>query len=175
MRAWGRQHDESHHREFPHGETPQHIAETTCLDFKAEMSAFSPAPRGPWGKEKKAPVWAAASCSAPRAGLGPTSFPQWPWGHPGLERVHTWCHLVASGHRKGRGSFIFIICIIITVRYSGGTCLRGVSVVWAVSGPLPGCETCGKTRSWGSWCKLGCTERVDIFASQITGSWGGRL
>lgn len=44
-----------------------------------------------------------------------------------------------------------------------------------MSGPLPGCESCRKTKSWEFWCKVGCTERTEISASQITSSFVGRL
>lgn len=47
-----------------------------------------------------------------RAGLD-SPFPPAAPGTPGLGRVRSWCHLVALGHGKGRGSFMFIICVII--------------------------------------------------------------
>lgn len=91
-----------------------------------------------------------------------------------LGRVHTWCHLVALGHGKDRGSFIVIFCTIITGYYSG-ICLSGISLVWAASGPLLGYGICGKTKSWEFRCKIGFTEHVGISASQITSSFVGRL
>lgn len=69
-------------------------------------------------------------------------------GAPGLKRVHSWCHLVALGHGKGRGSLVFIICVIIMGHYRE-IFLHDVSFVWAVSGPLPECETC-RTKNAGS-------------------------
>lgn len=131
------------------------------------MSVFTPAPHGPCGKEEEAPA------SAPRAGLGPPSFPVTlgtPWAVKGT-------HLVPSsgtGTRKGPWLF-YIYYFYYCYGVLWGICLHGISVVWAGSDPLPGCETCRKTKIWEFWCKVGCTEHVDISASQITSSFTGRL
>lgn len=56
---------------------------------------------------------AEVSDSVARKGLaGFLPFPPVALRAPGLGRVHSWCHLVALGHGKGRGSFMFI-CVII--------------------------------------------------------------
>lgn len=54
---------------------------------------------------------------------------------------------MALGHGEGRASFMFIICVIIIGHYRE-IGLRDISAVWAVSGPLPECETCGTTKRW---------------------------
>lgn len=47
------------------------------------MSAFTPAPHGPCGKEEQAQAYIEVSCSAPRAGLGsPKVFPGGPEDTP---------------------------------------------------------------------------------------------
>lgn len=65
------------------------------------MSAFTPAPHGPCGKEEQAQACAEVSCSAPRAGLGP---PQFSPVALGTLRAGKCTHLVPSsgaGTRKG--------------------------------------------------------------------------
>lgn len=62
---------------------------------------------------------------------GWAGFPQFPpvaLGTAGLGRVRSWCHLVALGHGKGCGSFVFIICVIIMRRYREIR-LRDISIV----------------------------------------------
>lgn len=107
----------------------------------------------------------ASICSAPRAGLGPPVSAV-ALGTHWAGKVHAWCHLVALGHGKGRGSSVFIVCIIIMGHYRGVR-LRGTAMVWAVSGPFLGCETCRKTESWEFCCKVGCTAHVGIPARRI--------
>lgn len=68
---------------------------------------------------------------------------------------------MALGHGKGRGSLMFIICIIIMGQYRE-ICLREISIVSAMSGPLPECETCRTTKRWELCCKVGCTEHLDV-------------
>lgn len=109
-------------------------------------------------------------------GLGwiPPVSPPAALGTPGLGRVHSWCHLVALGHGKGRGSLMFIICIIIMGQYRE-ICLREISIVSAISGPLLECETCRTTKRWELCCKVGCTEHLDVSAHQMTSRFMGRL